>query len=217
MVASLPNTRCTAPITCASEASSALVAEPSPRRPAPPCRFARLRRAAPTRQAPPSPTGRLRVRRARLCASATSGKAPCLPASKACVFSPIMLTSGFLNSAQEPVVKSCRRVPTASTRSAASASRLEAEVPVTPTAPMLSGWPSGSDDLPACVSQNRDAMPFGKGGQLRRCPRIEHAAAGDDHRLLRAALIAAAAAAVPRRSGRMPARRPQPLGEEASG
>ena len=59
----------------------------------------------------------------------------------------------FLNSAQEPVVKSCSRVPTASTRSASSARRLAAEVPVTPTAPMLSGCSSGSDDLPPCVSQ----------------------------------------------------------------
>ena len=48
-----------------------------------------------------------------------------------------MRRSGFLNSAQEPVVKSCRRVPTASTTSASSASALAAAVPVTPTAPMI--------------------------------------------------------------------------------
>ncbi len=46
-----------------------------------------------------------------------------------------MRRSGFLNRAQEPVVKSCRRVPTAITTSASSASALAAPVPVTPTSP----------------------------------------------------------------------------------
>jgi hypothetical protein len=49
-------------------------------------------------------------------------------------------------------VKSCNRVPTANTRSASWASALAAAVPVTPTAPMLSGCASGSADLPAWVS-----------------------------------------------------------------
>ncbi|MNT86913.1 hypothetical protein D3C72_2272610 [compost metagenome] len=51
----------------------------------------------------------------------------------------MILRLSFLNSAQEPVVKSCSRVPTASTTSASSASALEADEPVTPTEPMLSG------------------------------------------------------------------------------
>src|SRR5262249_1073582 len=72
-------------------------------------------------------------------ASATSGSAQCLPASKACALRPMMVRPAFLNSAQEPVVKSCSLVPTASTTSASSASRLAADVPVTPTAAMLSG------------------------------------------------------------------------------
>ncbi len=67
------------------------------------------------------------------------------------MLSPIILGAAR-NSAHEPVVKSCSRVPTASTRSASSASRLAAEVPVTPSEPMLSGWSSGSEDLPPCVS-----------------------------------------------------------------
>ena len=40
-------------------------------------------------------------------------------------------------------------------------------VPVTPTAPMLSGWSSGSDDLPACVSHDRNAVRLGEARQAR--------------------------------------------------
>ena len=49
-------------------------------------------------------------------------------------------------------MKSCSRVPTASTTSASAASALAALVPVTPIAPRLSGWSWGSAPLPACVS-----------------------------------------------------------------
>ncbi|MNY58149.1 hypothetical protein D3C86_1944540 [compost metagenome] len=49
-------------------------------------------------------------------------------------------------------MKSCSREPTASTTSAVSASWLEADVPVTPTEPMLSAWLWGREDLPAWVS-----------------------------------------------------------------
>ena len=69
----------------------------------------------------------------------TSGSALCLDASNVWTFSPMMRRSGFLNSAHEPVVKSCRRVPTASTTSASSASAFAAAVPVTPMAPRLAG------------------------------------------------------------------------------
>ena len=55
---------------------------------------------------------------------------------------------------------------------------------MTPTAPILSGSRNGSDDLPPWVSDNRNAVPFGKACKRRRGLRKEHAAAGDDHRLL---------------------------------
>ncbi|MNL46521.1 hypothetical protein D3C87_1692420 [compost metagenome] len=76
----------------------------------------------------------------------------CLAASNTCTFNPMILRSSFLNKAQDPVVKSCSRVPTASTTSASSARRLDADVPVTPTEPMLSAWSWGRALLPACVS-----------------------------------------------------------------
>ena len=60
-----------------------------------------------------------------------------------------MRRCGFLNSAQEPVVKSCNRVPTARMRSASSASTLAAPVPVTPIDPISEGWSWGRLDLPA--------------------------------------------------------------------
>ena len=49
-------------------------------------------------------------------------------------------------------MKSCSRVPTATMTSAASATALVAEEPVTPIEPRFSGWSRGSDDLPAWVS-----------------------------------------------------------------
>ena len=56
------------------------------------------------------------------------------------------------NSAREPVVKSCSRVPTARITSASAASALAAPVPVTPMPPMFIGCEAGSEDLPAWVS-----------------------------------------------------------------
>ena len=64
----------------------------------------------------------------------------------------MICVAGLRNSAQEPVVKSCSRVPTASTTSASAASAFAALVPVTPIAPMLSGCSWGRALLPACVS-----------------------------------------------------------------
>ena len=64
----------------------------------------------------------------------------------------MMVLPAFWNSAHEPVVKSCSRVPTARMTSASSHSRFAAPVPVTPTAPMFRGSVKGSEDLPPCVS-----------------------------------------------------------------
>ena len=77
-----------------------------------------------------------------------------------------------------------QRVPTASTSRRRAASALAADVPVTPTAPRASGWVSSIDDLPACVSATGIAVRLGERPQLGRGLRIEHAAAGDDHRPL---------------------------------
>ena len=57
-----------------------------------------------------------------------------------------------MNSVCEPVVKSCRREPTATTRSASRAQPFAAGEPVTPIAPTLSGWSHARLLLPACVS-----------------------------------------------------------------
>jgi hypothetical protein len=56
------------------------------------------------------------------------------------------------NTLHEPVVKSCSRVPTASTTSASCASAFADELPVTPIGPANIGWSQGSDDFPATVS-----------------------------------------------------------------
>ncbi|ESY00626.1 hypothetical protein X753_28655 [Mesorhizobium sp. LNJC399B00] len=147
-----PSARCTAPITCASDGKAALVDAVTLEASA--CQAFlpwvalsvhvagafQFPSAAPSSASPSA-------------ASATSGSARCLPASKGCTLRPMMVLPEFLNSAHEPVVKSCRRVPIASTTSASSASRLAADVPVTPTAAMFSGCVSGSEDLPPCVSQ----------------------------------------------------------------
>jgi hypothetical protein len=71
-------------------------------------------------------------------ASPTSGTVLCLPASNAATLS---WTSRALpgSCAREPVVKSCRRVPMARTRSASAASVLAADEPVTPIEPKFCG------------------------------------------------------------------------------
>ena len=56
------------------------------------------------------------------------------------------------NAVHEPVVKSCRRVPTAMTTSASAASAFADVQPVTPTGPALSGWAANMHALPAIVS-----------------------------------------------------------------
>ncbi len=87
-----------------------------------------------------------------LRASATSGTAPCLAASKAPTLSWTRVRRGLANAAREPVVKSASRVPMASTTSASAASALAALDPVTPIAPTLAAWSQARLPLPACVS-----------------------------------------------------------------
>jgi hypothetical protein len=68
-------------------------------------------------------------------ASPMTGFARCLWASQPAVLTDTNRTSGSSKSAQEPVVKSCSLVPTASTTSARAATALAASDPVMPIGP----------------------------------------------------------------------------------
>jgi hypothetical protein len=67
-------------------------------------------------------------------------------------FSEISRSRSSPKTLHEPVVKSCSRVPTASTTSASRASSFADELPVTPIGPASIGWSHGSEDFPATVS-----------------------------------------------------------------
>ena len=82
----------------------------------------------------------------------------CLVASNRAAFSPTMVADSSPNTVQEPVVKSCILVPTASTASASAAMALADVQPVTPMGPQLSGWCAGSEVRPAVVSTT--GMPW---------------------------------------------------------
>ena len=118
--ASLPIARCTAPITCASDGSAALVGPVTLA--ASPCQsvlplLALLGpggRRLPALQRGSKFDKPLRARRRPAAAPGACRH------RKAGMFRPMMVLSVFLNSAQEPVVKSWSRVPTASTTSASS-------------------------------------------------------------------------------------------------
>ena len=64
-----------------------------------------------------------------------TARARCLWASQPAVLTDTNRTSGSSKSAQEPVVKSCSLVPTASTTSARAATALAANEPVMPIGP----------------------------------------------------------------------------------
>ncbi len=96
-------------------------------------------------------------------------------------------TSGFWNCVCEAVVKSARRVPTAITRSASSASRLAARLPFGPIAPAFQAWFQGSAPFPGLGLADGDAQAVGEVGQSGRRFGVEHPAAGNDQRLLRIA------------------------------
>ena len=57
-----------------------------------------------------------------------------------------------VNKVLEAEIKSCKRVPTASTTSALAAKSLALSTPVTPTAPAFNGSLASIEDLPAWVS-----------------------------------------------------------------
>ncbi len=125
------------------------------RRPGSPCRPRRDRvQARGARQSAERRLQRLQPR----AGVADHGCAPCLAASNAATLSPTRRRPASANSAREPVVKSCSRVPMPTTRSASAAAALAALVPVTPMAPSAIGWSQGSAPLPAWVSADRDAV-----------------------------------------------------------
>jgi hypothetical protein len=82
----------------------------------------------------------------------------------------------------EPVVKSCSRVPTARTTSAAPAMVLALSDPVTPRGPMFSGWVASRLARPRDGFHDGDIVRLGEGGQIGDGARILHAAACHDDR-----------------------------------
>ena len=75
-----------------------------------------------------------------------------MTASYPAVLSPMKRTCSSRNSVHEPVVKSCNRVPTASTTSASAARALADVHPVTPIGPAFNGCVASRLALPATVS-----------------------------------------------------------------
>ena len=98
-------------------------------------RAACSRHSAGARQSARAPSSSWRPRRA----SATSGTARCFATSWRAAFSAISRSRSSPKTLQEPVVKSCNRVPTAQTTSASAARAFAEELPVTPIGPANSG------------------------------------------------------------------------------
>ena len=164
---SRPSARCTAPITCASE-GSALVAAVTASASFIQASKPFLRRSASRRPAPCSCRDWRRVPPGPTRASATSGRARCLAASKTCVLRPMIVLSGFLNSAQEPVVKSCSRVPTASTTSASSHERVGGGGAGDADRAHVQRMGEGQRGFAALGLDDRNAMALGKARERRR-------------------------------------------------
>ena len=81
-------------------------------------------------------------------------------------------------------MKSCSRVPTASTTSASAARWLAEFEPRPPIGPAFIGWSWTSTVRPAMVSTTGTRCRVGELGQRRLGPAVAHAAAGDQQRLL---------------------------------
>ena len=75
-----------------------------------------------------------------------------LVASNLAVLIEINFLAGFLNSVQDPVVKSCSRHPIEIIKSACSANLFAGSQPVTPTGPHHAGSEANNVDFPATVS-----------------------------------------------------------------
>ena len=128
-----------------------------------------------------------RVRSSVARASATSGSAPCLAASKPATLTFTNRTPGSWKADFDAVVKSLQRVPIPITRSASRAMRLAAAVPVAPTAPRLSWWSETSAPTPGLGLAHRNPRGVDelaqRGGRLA----VDDAPARDDQRAVRRA------------------------------
>ena len=82
-------------------------------------------------------------------------------ASKPAALMPTNLAVGA-NAVHEPVVKSCRRVPTAMTTSASAASAFADVQPVTPIGPALSGWAASMRRLAGHRLDDGDVVDLGE-------------------------------------------------------
>ena len=87
----------------------------------------------------------------------------------------------------DPVVKSCSRVPTATTTSASAASALADAHPVTPTGPAFNGWRRDEARLARHRLDDRDVVPLGERRERGLGPAVVHTATGDDERPFRGA------------------------------
>ena len=200
--------RLTTPSTCASVGFARVGAAISLHLPVPGSRQPRgLRRSTPPAPSSPSSRGSSASRPASRVARPADARHAWRHRTQ-----PTLSCTSFAsaNSAREPVAKSPRRVPIASTRSARAARVLAAAVPVTPIAPALHGWSQARLPLPAWVSADRDAVRLGERGEALLGQRVLHAAAGDDQGLssisCRAAIAAASSSRIGQRRGECGAR-----------
>ena len=98
-----------------------------------------------------------------------------------------MRRSSLPKTVHEPVVKSCSRVPTASTTSACAASALACGQPVTPIGPGVERVVGEQRRLARHRLDHGHAVLLGEAAQPRLGERVVHAAAGHDQRRLGAA------------------------------
>ena len=78
----------------------------------------------------------------------------------------VMMRASRSKAVQEPVVKSCSRVPTAKMQSACAAIALAEFEPVTPIGPMFSGVAMQHIGAPGDGFHDRDVVLFGKAQQF---------------------------------------------------
>ena len=107
-----------------------------------------------------------------------------LAASKRAALTAMSFISGAWKTVQEPVVKSCSRVPMASTTSASAASALAEEEPITPSGPAFMRMLMAQHPAPGDGLGHGDAVLVGEGGEALARLGIMHAAAGEDQRPL---------------------------------
>ena len=148
--------------------------------------------------------------------SPTTGNARCLTASNGCTLTAMNRRSGFLNNAQEPVMKSANRVPTPTITSACAARAFAPPVLVTPTAPMSQRMIDRRRRFSRLRLANRNSTPAAEVDQLPFCVKEQRdAAACEITKGFFACFKSAAASSISRRVGRDAAHVMHALVEEA--